>query len=348
MAAAKVEFDPKNMVYKNLGPTGLKVSVFSLGGWLTLGGTVNGDPVKEIMKTAFDAGVNFFDTAEIYANGNSEKEMGRVIKELGWNRREIVIATKIFFGTGRKDPNQKGLSRKHLIEGIQDSLERLQLSYVDVVFAHRPDVSTPMEEIVRGFNFILEKGWAFYWGTSEWSAAQIEEATGIAHRLGLVAPVVEQPHYSLLHRERFEVELSGVFQKYGYGTTIWSPLESGILTGKYNDGIPQDSRFTTNKDFFSNHIKELFETDAGKAKLAKVKAFGELAKKLNTSSASLALAWAAKNPNVSTVILGASKPEQVTENLKALEVIPLITKEIDDEIEKIFDNKPVQAPTWGR
>ncbi|KAI5477070.1 hypothetical protein MNV49_006869 [Pseudohyphozyma bogoriensis] len=347
MSSSVAPYDPKNMIFRNLGHTGLKVSLFSIGGWLTLGGTVKGDPVKDILTAAWESGINTIDTAEIYANGESEREIGRVLKETGWNRRELVIITKLFFGTGRKDPNQKGLSRKHLVEGIQDSLERLQLDYVDVVFAHRPDVSTPMEEVVRGFNHIIDRGYAFYWGTSEWTPAQIEEAIGIADRLGLVGPSAEQPHYSLLHRENFEVNLNDLFSKKKYGSTIWSPLESGLLTGKYNDGIPKDSRFTTNKDFFENTIKQL-ESPEGKAKIEKVRKLTEIAKKLDTTPAILALAWAGNNPHVSTVLLGASKPDQIHENLKALDIIPKLTPEILEEIEAAFENKPTPRPTYGR
>ncbi|KAI5477069.1 voltage-gated potassium channel beta-2 subunit [Pseudohyphozyma bogoriensis] len=316
------------MIFRNLGHTGLKVPLFSIGGWLTLGGTVKGDPVKDILTAAWESGINCIDTAETYADGESEREIGRVLKETGWNRRELVIITKLFFGTGRKDPNQNGLSRKHLIEGMQDSLERLQLDYVDVVFAHRPDVSTPMEEVVRGFNHILDRGWAFYWGvsydTSEWTPAQIEEARGIASRLGLVGPSAEQAHYSLLHRENFEKNLYYLFENKKYGSTIFSPLEFGLLTGKYNDGIPDDSRFKNHSDFFG----KMLDGEEGKAKIEKVRKLTEVAKKLDTNTATLALAWAARNPHVSTVLLGASRPEQIHENLKALDIIPKLTPEI--------------------
>ncbi|ORY87404.1 NADP-dependent oxidoreductase domain-containing protein [Leucosporidium creatinivorum] len=340
-------YDPKNMTFKRLGNTGLQVSSFSYGGWLTVGGTQQGDIVKDIMKAAWDGGINTFDTAEIYSNGKCEEEMGRVIKELGWKREELVIITKIFFGTGRKDPNQRGLSRKHLVEGLNESLRRLQMDYVDVVFAHRHDAATPMEEVVRGFNHLIETGKTFYWGTSEWTAAQIEEATGIANRLGLIAPCAEQPHYSALYRDNFEAQLKPVFDKYNYGSTIWSPLESGLLTGKYNEGIPKDSRFTNNKDFFGDTIKAL-ESPEGKAKIEKVKKLTEVAKRLDADVASLSLAWASKNPHVSTILLGASKPEQVTQNLKALDVLPKLTPEIMEEIEKILDNTPKQPNTYGR
>ena len=209
------------MQFKFLGNSGLKVSAFSYGGWLTVGGTQKGDVVKDLVKTAWEAGVNTFDTAEIYSNGECERELGRVFKELDYNRDELVIITKIFFGvgTGDKDPNGRGLSRKHLIQGIKRSLERLQMGYVDVVLAHRPDPLTPMEEVVRAFNYIIEHGFAFYWGGSEWSAAQIEEAIGIANRLGLIAPIADQCHYSILHR-RPESELAGLFKRENYGTTV--------------------------------------------------------------------------------------------------------------------------------
>ncbi|GAA5898978.1 hypothetical protein JCM5296_006977 [Sporobolomyces johnsonii] len=342
------EYNPKNMIFRPLGRTGLRVSVLSYGGWLTVGGTVKGDPVKDLIKTALDHGVNFLDNAEVYANGQSEIEMGRVLRELDVDRTQLVITTKVFFGTGKSDPNQKGLSRKHIIEGTKASLKRLQLDYVDVVYAHRPDYGTPMEETVRAFNWLIDQGLAFYWGTSEWTAAQIEEAIGIANRLGLVGPCVEQPQYSMLHREKFEVQYNELFNKYGYGTTIWSPLAGGMLSGKYNDGIPEDSRFKTNAEFYKDTIKEL-ESPAGKAKIEKMRKLGDLAKRLGASNqAALALAWCIKNPNVSSVILGATKPEQLVHNFEALDVVPKLTDEVMDEIEKILDNKPTLLPTYGR
>ncbi|SGY14465.1 BQ5605_C010g06190 [Microbotryum silenes-dioicae] len=342
----------------------IQVSAFALGGWLTYGGTVKGDPVKvvffpavdaqDIMKAAFEGGINTFDTAEVYANGQCEIEMGRVIKELGWKREEIVLISKIFFGTGQKHPNQNGLSRKHLIEGTRASLKRLNVEYLDIVFAHRHDPATPMEEIVRGFNFLIDQGLAFYWGTSEWSAAQIEEAHAVARRLNLIAPVAEQCHYSMLHREKFEVEYKPLFEREGYGTTVWSPLESGLLTGKYDEGVsgPRSKRpWSENRTFLlttsQTTVKEL-KTPAGEAKLAKIRKLKSVADDLGCTRATLALAWAAKNPHVSTVILGASKPEQVTENLKALEILPKLTKEVLEKIEKILDNTPAQPNTFGR
>ncbi|GAA5885333.1 hypothetical protein JCM16303_006006 [Sporobolomyces ruberrimus] len=341
------QYDPKNMPFRSLGDTGLRVSLLSYGGWLTTGGTVKGDPVVEIIKTALDHGVNFFDNAEIYSNGESEKEMGRAFKELDVDRSQLVVSTKIFFGTGKSDPNQKGSSRKHIIEGLKASLERLQMDYVDVMFLHRPDYGTPMEETVRAVNTLIQQNKIFYWGTSEWTAAQIAQAIGIADRLNLIRPVVEQPQYNMLHREKFEVEYADLFREYKYGTTIWSPLAGGMLTGKYNDGVPEDSRFKTSS-IYADTVKEL-ETEAGKAKIAKMRKLGDLAKRLGASNqAALALAWAAKNPNVSTVILGATKPEQLVQNFEALDVLPKLTDEVMEEIEQILENKPTPLATYGR
>ncbi|BEJ13707.1 hypothetical protein CspHIS471_0308810 [Cutaneotrichosporon sp. HIS471] len=344
-----VPFEPKNMIYRNLGDTGLRVPVFSYGGWLTVGGTQKGDVVKDLMQKAFDLGINMFDNAEIYSDGQSELEMGRVIKELNWDRRDIIVTTKVFFGTSRQEKqNTRGLSRKHIIEGALSSLERLQLDYVDVIFAHRPDITTPMEETVRAFNWLIDNNKAFYWGTSEWTAAQIIQAKEIAARLNMVGPVCEQPHYSMLHRERFEVEYKDVFKR-GHGSTIWSPLDSGILTGKYNDGVPEGSRFATNSAFFTNTVKEL-QTDVGKAKIEKVKALTKVAESIGASMTNMALAWTLLNPNVSTCILGATKPEQLEENVKALDVYQTLLEkpEVVAEIEKILDNKPKPVESYGR
>ncbi|GAB1518263.1 hypothetical protein RhiTH_001322 [Rhizoctonia solani] len=322
----KIEYDPKNMQFRRLGSSGLRVPVFSLGGWLTFGGTVKGDPVKEIVKTAFE-------------NGN-----GRVIEELGIRRSDLILTGKIFFGLGRKGPNDRGLSRKHIIEGVNETLERLRTDYVDIVFAHRPDPTVPMEEVVRAFNHVIETGKAFYWGTSEWSARQVEEAHHVASKLNLIAPISEQVQYHCLHRQRFESEYQYLFDKYNYGTTIWSALASGLLTGKYNDGIPKGSRFDTNPEFFKNTVESLSKED-GQKKIEKVKeltAFAE--KELGCSVSNLALAWAASHPHASTVILGATKPEQVIDNLKALEIIKKITPEVREKINKILDNDPTPEP----
>ncbi|KAG9125804.1 hypothetical protein FRC07_006150 [Ceratobasidium sp. 392] len=340
----KVEYDPKNMQFRRLGSSGLRVPVFSLGGWLTFGGTVKGDPVKEVVRTAFENGINMIDLAETYANGESEREIGRVIEELGIRRSDLILTGKIFFGQGRKGPNDKGLSRKHIVEGVNETLERLRTDYVDIIFAHRPDPTVPMEEIVRAFNHVIDTGKAFYWGTSEWSARQIEEAHHVARALNLIAPVSEQAQYHCLHRQRFEVEYKPIFEKYNYGTTIWSALASGFLTGKYNNGIPKGSRFDTNPEFFKDTVDSLSKED-GQKKIEKVKDLTEFAEKeLGTSVSNLALAWAASHPNASTVILGATKPEQIVENLKALDIIKKITPEVREKINKILDNDPTPEP----
>ncbi|KAL9066969.1 MAG: hypothetical protein Q9161_007213 [Pseudevernia consocians] len=346
--AVESKYEPKDMVFRHLGPTGLKVSIFSLGGWLTYGGTQKGNIVKECLQAAWDHGVNTFDTAEVYANGQCEIEMGTALKELAWPRDEYVLITKVFFGTGRKEPNTRGLSKKHVVEGLKSSLARLQQPYVDVVFAHRPDYATPMKEIVEGFTQAIRNlNLAYYWGTSEWSAVQIMEATQIAEKYNLIAPIAEQPQYNAFHRERFEVEYAPLFDQFKYGTTIWSPLASGLLTGKYNDGIPEGSRFHNHKDFFNNKIKEL-ESPEGKAQIEKVRKLTKVAEKLGGSASQLALAWAAKNENVSTVILGATKPEQIVDNCKALSVLAKLTPEHMEEIEEILGNKPAGPSKFGR
>jgi len=289
-----------------------------------------------------------FDLAEGYAAGNCELETGRVVKELGWQRSDIIITTKIFFGTQRHDLNSTGLSRKHIVEGLQHSLARLGMDYVDVVFAHRPDPTVPMEEVVRAFNYCIEKGMAFYWGTSEWSAQQIQEAHEEANRLNLIGPIAEQPKYSMVTRDRLEAEYAPLQKKYKLGTTIFSALEGGLLTGKYNDGIPEDSRFNYSKNDVPWAVEGL-NSPEGKAKIEKVKKLTALAQKeFGCTIACLALAWAIKNPNVSTCILGASRPSQITDNLKALEVYPKLTDAHMKEIEQILDNTPVMPATFGR
>ncbi|KAI5118577.1 hypothetical protein M0805_004193 [Coniferiporia weirii] len=343
-----MEYDSKNMPFRRLGPSGLRVPLFSLGGWLTLGGTVKGDPVKDIIKVAFENGINMFDTAEGYAKGKSEEEMGRVIKELGLNREDLIISTKLFWGIGN-GPNSMGLSRKHIIEGTQAALKRLQMDYVDIIFAHRPDNTVSIEETVRAFNFVIEKGWAFYWATSEWTVRDIEEAYHVADKLNLIPPIAEQCQHNMFHRKRPEGEYAPIYAKYGVGTTVFSALAGGLLTGKYNGGnIPADSRFDQHKDFFKNTIKS-FSEEEGRKKFDKLEKLTELAEKeLNCKVGHLALAWVAKQPNTSTVILGASRPEQVVDNLKALEVIPKLTPGILALIDTILDNAPEPESTFGR
>lgn len=254
------------------------------------------------------------------------------------------MPSQVFFGTSRKEPNTKGLSKKHVIEGIKSSLKRLQLDYADVVFAHRPDPATPMKETVEAFTQVIRNlNLAYYWGTSEWSAAQITEATLIAEKYNLIAPVVEQPQYNMFKRERFEVEYKPLYEQFEYGTTIWSPLASGLLTGKYNDGIPEDSRFATNGSVFTDTVKGL-QSGEGKAKLDKVRKLTTVAERIGCSVGQLALLWCAKNPNVSTVILGATKVEQIHDNCAAIKYFDKVTPEVMEEIEQILENKPKGLP----
>ncbi|KAJ3109565.1 ATP-sensitive inward rectifier potassium channel 1, partial [Physocladia obscura] len=291
-------------------------------------------------------GINFFDNAEVYANGKSEIAMGKAIKKFGWKRSSYVISTKIFWGG--EGVNERGLSRKHIVEGTKAALERLQLDYVDLIFAHRPDTDTPMEETVRAFNHVIERGWAFYWGTSEWSAEQLTDAHRIAEKLGLIGPLMEQPQYNMFYRERFEKEYAPLYAKHGLGTTIWSPLASGILTGKYNKEIPADSRLALKESPVMQRLAATLDTPEGKQKFAKVDALKPIADKLDCTLAQLALAWCVKNPNVSTVITGASKPSQIIENIKALAVVPKLTGEVLAEIEAVLANKPSPESNYIR
>jgi len=329
------------MEYRHLGKSGLEVSALSLGAWVTYGGQVGEELALSCMSAAWDAGVNFFDNAEAYANGNAEIVMGNVLKKMGWKRSELVISTKIFWG-GNK-PNNSGLSRKHVIEGTRAALQRLQLDYVDLVFCHRPDISTPIEETVRAMNFLIDQGYAFYWGTSEWSAAQIVEAHAVARREHLIPPTMEQPQYHMFDREKVESEFHHLYHEFGLGTTIWSPLASGLLTGKYNQGIPEGSRLSL-PDY--GWLRKMYERDETKRNLEKVTQMTTIAAELNCSMAQMALAWCLKNPHVSTVITGASRPEQVVENMKALEVAKLLTPEVLERIEAILQNKPAAPSTF--
>jgi voltage-dependent potassium channel beta subunit len=316
------------MEYRHLGKTGIQVSALSLGSWVTFHQQVDVDDAVEMMKTAYDSGVNFFDNAQAYANGKSEEVMGAALKKLGWRRGSYLVSSKYYWGMYEGINEKDTLNRKFLLEGINGSLERLQLDHLDLIFCHRPDPETPVEETVWAMHNIIESGKAFYWGTSEWSAMEIVQAIEIAERHHLHKPVMEQPQYNLLCRERVEVEYARVFRNYGYGTTTWSPLASGFLTGKYNQGIPEDSRAAMG-DF--NDLSENIENEK---KVAKVKRLGKIADDLGVSLAQLSIAWILKNPNVSTVITGASKVGQVSENLKAIDVAGKITPEIMEAIEE--------------
>lgn len=323
------------MEYRYLGKSGLQVSALSLGAWVTYGGQVGEDIAFQCMESAYKSGVNFFDNAEAYADGEAETVMGKVIKRAGWKRSDLVISTKIFWGG--KGPNDTGLSRKHVIEGTIASLERLQLDYVDLLFCHRADIHTPIEETVRAMNYLIDQGKVFYWGTSEWSADKIMEAWAVARRENLIPPLMEQPEYNMFDRRRVEREYAHLYDEIGLGTTIWSPLDSGILTGKYNQGIPKNSRLDL-EGF--DWLREGYESQEGKEKIQKVGKLMHIAEELGCTMAQLALAWCLANPQVSTVITGASKPEQVEENMASLEIVPKLTAEIMERIEEILDNKP--------
>lgn len=329
------------MEYRYLGDSGLQVSALSLGAWVTYGGQVGEQVAYECMQAAIDAGVNFFDNAEAYAHGEAETVMGNVIKKAGWKRSDLVISTKIFWGGD--GPNDSGLSRKHVIEGAMAALERLQLEYVDLIFCHRADIHTPVEETVRAMSYLVDQGKAFYWGTSEWPPEKIMEAYAVARREHLVPPLMEQPEYNMFSRKRVERHYAHLYKAIGLGTTIWSPLDSGILTGKYNQGIPEESRLSLDG---YDWLKDDFHSEEGKQKLVKVAQMMPIAEELGCSMAQLALAWCLVNPNVSTVITGASRPEQVVENMAAMDVLPKLTDEVLERIEEILDNKPKPEPDF--
>lgn len=316
------------MDYRNLGKSGLKLSELSFGSWLTFGSNLDIQGVKECMRAAFDAGVNFFDNAEAYGGGAAELLMGEALKE--YKRDELVISTKIFWG-GRA-PNMTGLSWKHLVEGTKSSLRRLQLEHVDLLYCHRPDPNTPIEETVRAMDFLIHAGLVFYWGTSEWSAEDIEKAYQIAREIHAIPPTMEQPQYNMFNRERVEQEYLPLYQKFGMGTTTWSPLDLGVLTGKYNQGIPLDSRLNRFSEFQSVITEE---------KIQKVKQLTAIADEMSCTMAQLALAWCLKNQHVSSVITGASNPQQVAENMQATYIKHQITDEILHRIEDILHSRAV-------
>jgi voltage-dependent potassium channel beta subunit len=320
------------MNYRRLGKAGLKISELSLGAWVTFGEQIGEDAASACMKAAYDNGVNFFDNAEAYANGKAEIVMGNVLKKMGWPRTSYVVSTKIFWGGD--GPNDTGLSHKHIIEGVNNSLRRFQLDYVDLVYAHRPDRNTPIEETVRAFDQVIRQGKAFYWGTSEWSAAEIMRADGIARQYGLTPPSMEQPQYNMLTRQRFEIEYAPLYRDLGYGTTIYSPLASGLLSGKYLNGIPKGSRMEIPDMGWLRDYALVPE------KTQIIKNLTPIAAGLDATLAQLALAWVLKNPNVSSVITGATRPEQVVENMKASLVAEKITQDVMERIEDVLGNRP--------
>ena len=324
------------MEYRKLGKSGLQLSVLSYGSWVTFSQQVEDTSADRLMGIAYDNGINFFDNAEAYAGGKSEEIMGRVLKMKNWDRTSYCVSSKAFFGLygANNKPNQKGLSRKHLTEACHQALNRMQLDYLDLFFCHRADPETPMEEIVRTMNTLIQQGKILYWGTSEWSAEEILEAHAVAEELHLIGPSMEQPQYNLFERQKVESDYLKIFDTVGMGTTIWSPLASGLLTGKYNSGIPDGSRLSL------ENYSWLKERVMDPAKLEKVQKLSAVAKEMNTTLSTLSIAWAIHNKNVTTAILGATKETQLLENLKAVDLYPQLTPEIINEIEAIMGTKP--------
>jgi voltage-dependent potassium channel beta subunit len=319
------------MNYRRLGQSGLQVSELSFGAWVTFAQQIGNETAEELMTIAYDSGVNFFDNAEAYADGQAEVVMGNILKRKGWPRDTFLVSSKVFWGGDR--PNQEGLSRKHVFEACHAALRRLQVDYLDLYFCHRSDPNTPIEETVRAMGDLIRQGKVLYWGTSEWSAAEITWAHQIARELLLVSPTMEQPQYNMFHREKVEREFAPLYEKFGLGTTVWSPLASGLLTGKYNDGDPGDTRISLP---MYSWLRDQFQITEARRRLEKVKQLTQIANDLATTMPQLALAWCLKNPHVSTVITGASKPEQVRENMKAGEVVGKLTDEVMQRIEEIL------------
>jgi voltage-dependent potassium channel beta subunit len=323
------------MQYRRLGTSGLKLSALSFGSWVTFSTQVDEHAAGELLKLAYDGGVNFFDNAEAYAAGESEILMGRALKKLGFGRDTFCVSSKVFWGG--KLPTQRGLSRKHVHDCCHAALKRLQVDYLDLYFCHRPDLDTPIEETVRAMSDLIAQGKVLYWGTSEWRADEIAEAHGLARASGLVAPTMEQPQYNLFEREKVERDYARLYDAHGLGTTIWSPLASGILTGKYDKGVPKGTRMTLPG---YEWLKERLESEEGQRRIAQTRELGRVAKDLGASVTQLAIAWCLVNPHVSTVILGATRPEQLREDLAALELVPKLDAKVIEKIEGIVANKP--------
>lgn len=325
------------MEYRRMGRSGLQLSVLSFGSWVSFHKQIDDSIADELMGIAYDNGVNFFDNAEVYALGESEKMMGRVLKQKGWDRTSYTVSSKAFWGWRGKanKPNQSGLSRKHLVEACNEALERLQLDYLDIYFCHRPDKAVPIEEVVWTMHNLIQQGKILYWGTSEWSGVEIMEAHRVANQFGLIAPSVEQPQYHLLERKKMENEFLMVFKTVGMGTTTWSPLASGLLSGKYNDGIPEGSRYALSG---FDWLRDQWMRDSF---LDKARKLDNLARTLGITMAQLSIAWCISNPNVTTTILGATRKEQLLENLKALEAKDKLNPDVVAQIEEIVQTKPV-------
>ncbi|MFA6233992.1 MAG: aldo/keto reductase [Bacteroidota bacterium] len=331
------------MEYRFLGGSGLRISALSFGSWVTFGDQVDESAASACMKEAYDAGVNFFDNAEAYSAGLSETMMGNILTEMGWKRGDLVLSTKIFWGGS--GPNDTGLSRKHIIEGANAALTRLKTDYVDLIFCHRPDLYTPVEETVWAMNLLIQQGKALYWGTSEWSAESIREAYDFARREHLIPPLMEQPEYNMFKRDRVEHEYERLYSEIGLGTTIWSPLASGLLTGKYNEGVPEGSRLALPE---YEWLRKRLMNEGWAEKIEKTRKLQGVANEIGCTLAQMALAWCLMNPDVSTVITGASRPEQVVENMQALDVVEKLEDDVLIMIEEILDNEPTEETDWRR
>ena len=323
------------MEYRKFGSTGLQVSALSFGTWLTFGKQIADTTAEELMIKAYDAGINFFDNAEIYARGKSEEVMGNILNKVKWTRSSYMVSSKVFFGFEENKPNQRGLSRKHIIEGCDAALKRLQVDYIDLYYCHRPDKDTPILETVQAMNHLIQQGKILYWGTSEWSAQEILQAHLEAARHHLIAPVMEQPQYNMLERKKMEDDYLHLFKHQGLATTIWSPLASGVLSGKYLFDNPTDTRLSI------EGLEWLKERNLTEERINKVKAIKKIADDINVSLPVFGIAWCLKNPNVSTVILGASKVPQLEENLKAIDALPLLTSDVMNSVDLVLNNKPV-------
>nr|XP_024655572.1 voltage-gated potassium channel subunit beta-3 isoform X2 [Maylandia zebra] len=324
-----------NMKYRNLGKSGLRVSCLGLGTWVTFGSQISDEMAESVMTVAYDSGVNLFDTAEVYASGRAETTLGNILKKKGWRRSSYVVTTKLYWG-GQAE-TERGLSRKHIIEGLRGSLSRLQLDYVDIVFANRTDVNAPMEEIVRAMTFVIEQGMAMYWGTSRWNVVEIMEAYSIARQFNLIPPVCEQAEYHYFQRDKVELHLPELYHKIGVGAMTWSPLACGLLTGKYNEGVPESSRAAMKGYAW---LKERLCSDEGKKQLSKIKDLHLLADRLNCTAAQLAIAWCLRSEGVSSVLLGVSNTEQLLENLGSVRVLSQLTPPLIAEMDVLLGNKP--------
>jgi voltage-dependent potassium channel beta subunit len=330
------------MQYRRLGKSGLKLSALSFGSWVTFSFQLDQEAARDMMAAAWDAGVNFFDNAEVYADGESERLMGRILAESKWSRDSWCVSSKVFWGGPL--PTQRGLSRKHIHDACHAALKRLRVDYLDLFFCHRPDIETPIEETVRAMDVLVQQGKILYWGTSEWDATQITEAHAISRQWGLTPPTMEQPQYNMLHRDRVEREYRPLYEQFGMGTTIWSPLAGGVLTGKYKDGIPEGSRMSV-PDY--DWLKDQLLAPEGQARVRKAAELEPIANELGLTQAQLALAWCLLNPDVSTVILGATRRSQLEQNLTALDAVEKLTPQIVERVEAILGNKPAQPASFA-